>query len=98
MGIHMHPLAASGVADTAEFLMRVSASLTHGRYLFLTDDSGVGNAHAEPTVPCYTVTRLDQLIARVVASELAGERIEAGSEQIIREVGSQRNGVCLLDS
>jgi hypothetical protein len=97
MGLRIYPLAASGVADTAEYLMRVMASTTHSRYLFLTDDSGVGNAHAEPKVPCYIVSRLDQLLIRVIASELSGQRVEAVNGQIIRSVGQQDGGVCSRD-
>jgi hypothetical protein len=93
-GIRIYPLAASGVAETAEYLMRVMAVTSGGRYLFLTDDSGVGNAHAEPKVPCYVVTRLDQLLMRVLRFEVSGLRVEAQGEQIIRQVGDYQNGVC----
>ena len=94
LGIHMYPLAASGVADTAEYLMRGMAATTHGRYLFLTNDSGVGNTKAEPKIPCYITTRLDQLLIRVIASELSGARVEAAANQVIRSVGQQTAGVC----
>jgi len=94
-GVRVYPVAASGVDQTAEFMMRVSAALTHGRYMFLTDDSGVGNPHAEPTVPCYVVTRLDSLIVRVLGSELEGHRIEPTEDEIIRRVGNSENGVCV---
>ncbi|MGL4612079.1 MAG: vWA domain-containing protein [Trueperaceae bacterium] len=94
LGLHYYPLAASGVADEAEYLMRLTAATTHGRYLFLTDDSGVGNPHAEPKIPCYQVTRLDQLMIRVISSELSGARVEAEPAQIIREIGQQQGGVC----
>jgi len=94
LGVRLYPLAASGVADTAEYLMRIMATTTHSRYLFLTDDSGVGNSHAEPKVPCYDVTRLDHLLIRVIASELAGQRIEATDAQILRRVGGHQGGVC----
>jgi hypothetical protein len=97
MGLRIYPLAASGVADTAEYLMRLMAATTHSRYLFLTDDSGVGNTHAEPKVPCYTVTRLDQLLIRVIASELSGQRVEPNADQIIRSMGQQDGGVCISD-
>jgi len=95
MGLRITPLAASGVADTAEYLMRVMAATTHSRYLFLTDDSNVGESHAEPKIPCYVVTRLDQLLIRVIASELSGRRVEAEPDQIIRTVGQQDGGVCV---
>ncbi len=93
-GIHIYPIGASGVAQKAEFVMRHLALFTQGRYLWLTDDSGVGNSHAEPKVACYQVTRLDQLIKRVIDSELSGKRIEADKESIIRTVGSYKNGIC----
>jgi hypothetical protein len=93
-GIRIYPLAASGVADEAEYIMRLAAALTQGRYLFLTDDSGVGNQHAEPKIPCYVVTRLDQLIIRVVLSELSGVRIEPEADQVLRSVGLYHAGVC----
>lgn len=94
-GVRIHSLAASGVADTAEYLMRTMAVTTGGRHLFLTDDSGVGGAHQEPKVQCFVVTRLDQLLVRVLESELAGERIEPSPDDIIRTTGEYDNGTCL---
>ncbi len=92
--IQIFGLGASGVADEAEFLMRQAAAQTGGRYLFLTDDSGVGNAHQEPRVSCYLVTELGDLMARVLRSELTGQRIEPDPASVIRTVGSYQNGVC----
>lgn len=66
--IHITPVAASGVADKAEYAMRAMAAATQSRYLFLTDDSGVGNPHAPPAIDCYLVTRLDALVRRVIDS------------------------------
>ena len=43
---------------------------------------------------CYDVTGLDDLLYRVLASELAGERIEPAREQILRTVGQIDRGVC----
>jgi hypothetical protein len=93
-GIHIVPLAASGVDKTAEFLMRGMGQITGGRYLFLTDDSGIGNEHAEPTVDCYVVTRLDSLVSRVLTSLVRGERVEPEGDDVIRTVGDYRAGVC----
>ena len=92
--IQIFGLGASGVALESEFLMRQAAAMTEGRYLFLTDDSGVGYAHAEPTVSCYVVTQLSGLMARVIGSELSGRRIEPAPDSIIRRVGSYDRGVC----
>lgn len=93
-GIHIYGLGASGVEAKLELLMRQAAVMTGGRYLFLTDDSGVGLAHGEPAVSCYRVTALSGLVRRILASELSGRRIEAPSGEVIREVGSYRRGVC----
>lgn len=96
MGVKLFPIAASGVDAETEFLMRVGAQATLGRYLFLTDDSGVGNAHGEPTIPCYNVQKLNDLVVRVIGSELKGYRIPAENSQILRSVGSPEEGVCKL--
>ena len=96
-GIHIVPLAGSGIDKTAEFIMRSMAQITGGRYLFLTDDSGVGNRHAKPTVDCYVVTRLDGLVTRVLNSLITGERVEPDAGDIIRSVGNYRAGTCAVD-
>lgn len=95
--ISIFPLAASGVADEAEYIMRLAAVITQGRYLFLTDDSGVGNSHAEPKIACYVITRLDNLMVRVIASELSGTRVEASEDGIIRQTGIYDRGACILE-
>lgn len=92
--IGVYPVASSGVDTELEFYMRAAAQLTLSEYLFLTDDSGVGNPHAEPHIPCYHVQRLDQLIIRMIEAELSGERVEPDAAEIIRTVGHPVNGVC----
>lgn len=94
MGVQIVPVAASGVDDTAQYVMRTMSAMTQGRYLFLTDDSGVGNPHAEPMVGCYLVTRLDGLVARVIAGFVTGRRVEPRQEDVIREVGQYNRGRC----
>lgn len=96
-GVRISPLAASGVDQTTEYLFRAAEVLTQGRYLFLTDDSGIGDPHKEPAIPCYLVTSLENLLTRVVRSEVTGERVEPRDQQIIREVGDYEQGVCLGD-
>lgn len=86
-GIALYPVASSGVRAEAEYIFRVSALLTGGSYSFLTDDSGVGNAHSEPhDAPGYTVQRLDDLIVQLVESELIGQPTTPRRRDIIREV------------
>lgn len=92
--IAVYPVAASGVGTELEFYMRTAAFLTLSEYLFLTNDSGVGNPHAEPHIPCYHVQRLDQLMIRMIQSELAGQRSEPDPADIIRTLGNPVNGVC----
>ncbi|MCK4342469.1 MAG: VWA domain-containing protein [Phycisphaerae bacterium] len=92
--VAVYPVAASGVDTELEFYLRTAAFLTLSEYLFLTDDSGVGNPHAEPHIPCYHVQRLDQLMIRMIEAELSGTRVEPDPEDIIRTVGNPVNGVC----
>lgn len=94
--IHITPVAASGVADAAEYAMRAMAAATQSRYLFLTDDSGVGNPHAPPAIDCYLVTRLDALLRRVIDSQISGRRIEPDKGEVIRSVGDYDAGKCIL--
>jgi hypothetical protein len=94
--IQIVPVAASGVGDTAEYVMRAMAAATQSRYLFLTDDSGIGNAHAEPAIDCYLVTRLDGLVRRVLDGQISGRRIEPRESEVIRAVGDYDHGRCAL--
>jgi hypothetical protein len=98
VGVHLYPVASSGIDELSEHSMRSAAQLTGGRYLFLTDDSGVGGAHKEPTIPCYFVTRLDDAILRMVDIELSGEYHEPTTAQIIRTGGNPESGRCTLTS
>ncbi len=92
--IHLVPVAASGVAEDAEYIMRSIAALTNGRYIFLTDDSGYGLAHDEPDVDCYVVTSLRHAMMRAMASLVTGNRVEPTDSEIIRRVGNYDNGKC----
>lgn len=66
-GVKIIPIAASGIDKSTEFLMRFLAVSTNGTYVFITDDSGVGNAHLEPTVGRYQVEKLNELLTRLIA-------------------------------
>ena len=39
---------------------------TNGTYVFITNDSGIGNEHIEATVGEYQVEKLRDLIARLI--------------------------------
>ena len=90
-GVVIYPVACKNYDDPCEFVMRSSALLTGGRFLFLTDDSGIGGTHDEPHVPYYKVERLEQLMIRMIASELAGKRIEPEPSKVLRVVGKPIN-------
>ncbi len=98
-GIHVYPVASSGANPLAELTMRQTAQLTAGRYLFLTDDSGIGNAHAEPTIPCYLVRLLADSVLRVVDAEMTGEAPALDLEDVVRIGGTvDRDGYCIYGS
>ncbi|MBL8951730.1 MAG: VWA domain-containing protein [Myxococcaceae bacterium] len=97
-GVHVYPVASSGIDERTEYAMRAAAQLTLGRYIFLTDDSGVGGQHKEPTIPCYVVSKLNHAIERSIDSELAGTRVELDPTKVIRSVGAPVDGKCSLDS
>jgi Mg-chelatase subunit ChlD len=67
-GIAIYPVAASGVDKPTEFLFRAMAVMTGGKYVFLTDDSGVGNSHEVPDIRGYTVEKLNDLMVREIRS------------------------------
>ncbi|MFW6369521.1 MAG: VWA domain-containing protein, partial [Myxococcota bacterium] len=96
-GIRFYPIAASGADTLAEHTMRTLAQVTGGRFIFLTDDSGVGNSHLEPTIPCYHVTRLDQAMTRVIAIEVSGSHIPVDPDHVIRTGGDPEDGRCSLE-
>ena len=66
MGIRIIPVASSGIDKDTEFLLRAFAMTTGGTYTFLTDDSGVGESHLEPTVGEYEVEQLNDLLVRLI--------------------------------
>jgi hypothetical protein len=65
-GIRLIPLAASGIDKSTEYLMRSLALATNGTYVFLTDDSGVGEAHLKPTTDQFEVEQLTRLLVKLV--------------------------------
>jgi len=69
-GIKIIPITASGINKETEFLMRFSAIATNGTYVFITDHSGIGNDHLEPTVGDYEVEFLNNLMVRLINENL----------------------------
>ncbi len=67
-GIRIVPIGASGINKSTEYLMRTLALGTNGTYTFLTDHSGIGNEHIEPTTDDYKVETLNNLLVRILKS------------------------------
>ncbi len=65
-GIKIIPLVASGTNKSTEYLMRSFALATNGTYVFLTDHSGVGDAHIKPSTDQYDVELLNSLMLRLI--------------------------------
>lgn len=70
MGIKLIPIASSGIDKSTEFLLRMMAAVTEGTYVFITDDSGVGGEHLEPTVGEFKVELLNDLMVRLLQKYL----------------------------
>lgn len=69
-GIRIIPVASSGIDKSTEYLLRTMAFRTGGTYTFLTDHSGIGGAHIEPTIGEYEVEKLNDLMVRVIGEYL----------------------------
>lgn len=67
-GIRIVPVGASGINKSTEYLMRTMAIATNGTYTFLTDHSGIGNSHIEPSTDKYEVETFNDILVRVVKS------------------------------
>ena len=65
-GIKIIPVVASGVNKKTEFLMRFFATSTNGTYVFITNDSGIGNDHIEASVGEFEVEFLNDLMVRLL--------------------------------
>jgi len=66
-GIKLIPITASGVNKDTEFLMRFFSVVTNSTYVFITNDSGIGNNHIEASVGEYEVEFLNDLMVRLIA-------------------------------
>ena len=65
-GVRIIPIASSGVDKSTEIDLRSYAIMTGGTYIFLTNDSGVGNEHIEASVGEYDVEPLNDCMVRVI--------------------------------
>ncbi|MBO5076766.1 MAG: VWA domain-containing protein [Clostridia bacterium] len=65
-GIRFISVVSSGADSDVEVLMRSFAVMTGGTYLFLTNDSGIGGDHQEPTDTQYEIEPLNDCMVRVI--------------------------------
>jgi len=65
-GIKLIPVTASGIDKETEFLMRYFSMATNSTYVFITDHSGIGNDHIEPSIGEYEVEFLNELLIRLI--------------------------------
>lgn len=65
-GVKIIPITASGIDKETEFLMRFLSISTNGTYVFITNDSGIGNDHIEPSIGEYEVEYLNDLMVRLI--------------------------------
>ena len=67
-GIKIIPISASGINRETEFLLKFMSIATNGTYVFITDDSGIGNPHLDPVVSDYEVEKLNDLLERLISN------------------------------
>ncbi len=65
-GIRIIPVVSSNSDRDTELFGRAAAITTGGTYVFLTDDSGIGESHLEPIIGDYKVEKLYDIIIRVI--------------------------------
>lgn len=65
-GIHLVPVVSSNSSRETELFGRAIAICTNGSYVFLTDDSGIGDSHLEPIIGDYEVESLHDIIVRII--------------------------------
>ncbi|MGZ3423387.1 MAG: VWA domain-containing protein [Polyangiales bacterium] len=68
-GVKLVSVGASGIDKSTEYVFRQMSAYTGGRYVFLTDDSGVGDSHLVPDITNYQVEHLDKILVRVIGDE-----------------------------
>ena len=90
-GIRIIPMLASNSHGETEYLMRTLAIGTNGRLLFLTDDSGIGDPHAEPSVGPYRVEKANDLMFRLILEFAAFKPCEDDDNNQYQVVNSQND-------
>ena len=71
LGVRVIPVGASGIDKRTEFLLRDLDIATGGTYTFLTDHSGIGGEHLEPSVGEYQVELFNDLLVRLIVEAMS---------------------------
>ena len=71
-GIRLIPVVSSNSDRETELFGRAIAITTGGSYVFLTDDSGIGDFHLEPIIGDYEVEKLYDVIIRLIGEYRQG--------------------------
>ncbi|MCW5922433.1 MAG: carboxypeptidase regulatory-like domain-containing protein [Saprospiraceae bacterium] len=90
LGIRVVPVVASGSQKDTEFLMKFFGLATNGTYVFLTDHSGIGGKHLEPTSEEYKVEPFNELLVRLIAEYTTIKTCEGKSEILFADNGQQQ--------
>ncbi len=90
MGIRIVPIACSGTDKSTEFLLRSMALATNGTYTFLTNHSGVGNSHIEPTTDKYEVELLNNLLQRIIGQFLYAKDCSKDETQQVEQPNTRQ--------
>ncbi|MFT5402831.1 MAG: hypothetical protein ACI9DF_001662 [Verrucomicrobiales bacterium] len=67
--IKLFPVAGSGINKTTEYLFRNLAVASMGKYIFITDDSGIGGGHIDPDIEQFEVETLNAILIRTILEE-----------------------------
>lgn len=85
LGIKIVPVLASGSNSESEYIMRSLAMSTNSRFVFLTDDSEIGNSHKEPEVGPYDVEYLNDLLFRMIVEMTTCKPCGSQDTEIVNE-------------
>ena len=73
-GIKIISVASSGIDKKTEYFFRSQSILTGGQYVYLTNDSGIGNSHLEATVEePLEVEYLNSCLVRLINGYFTGD-------------------------
>lgn len=93
-GIRLIPVAASGINQQTEFLLKYMAIISNGEYLYITDDSRIGGSHILPTGGKSDVEFLNDLMVKTIVAYSVNACPE---EQQQQQVNTERDSTLLRE-